>query len=106
MIYTDEQGWTISTRIGFGSAARNNRGRYTGIKIHRLQIFELVGLSESAKAIAETTGSKTFAGQFLRGGSKPVTISVAPICGCTGGQFAGQELRGVTAEQVNCSKCS
>jgi hypothetical protein len=92
-------GITRVTRVEFGSAARMNRGSYSGQKIHRL-------ISEYIVAVEEGTEVKrgTFAAEFIRTG-KPVQTSCFPACGCTMGQFAGRPAAHLTAADVTCSKC-
>lgn len=60
-----------------GSAARRNRGQFSGQKIHRLV----------------TT---------YRDGR---LIHCSPVCGCTQGQFAGTPSPRLTQADVTCTKC-
>lgn len=94
-----KDGITYETRIEFGSAARLNRGRNSGQKVHRL-------ISEYIIAVAEGTEVKprTYAAEFLRTG-QPVLYACRPLCGCTMGQHAGKPYSDLTIEDVTCSKC-
>ena len=78
----EEAPYTYTTRIAYGSAAHNNRGRYTGQKVHRLAVHVRTD---------EATGR--------------TATSTYPVCGVTGGQHAGQEFPGLTAASVTCDRC-
>jgi len=88
----------LETRTEYGSAARRNRGRHSGHKIHRLNCEYVIGVVDESQASGEV-GHK-----FLKTGN-PVLFSVWPACGCTQGQMAGLPYPKLTAEHVTCEKC-
>jgi len=89
----------LETRTEYGSAARRNRGRYAGHKVHRLRCEYVVGVVEGSEHRPGSCGAA-----FLRTG-QPVLFGVEPACMCTQGQHAGQPSPRLTAEDVNCEKC-
>jgi len=92
-------GLILESRTEYGSAARRNRGRYAGVKIHVLRSEYVVGLEPG---YVPRPGS--FGALFANGG-KPVLFSCAPACGCTGGQRAGRPSPGLTDSDVTCAVC-
>lgn len=92
-------GVTYETRIEFGSAARRNRGRNTGQKVHKLVSEYIVAVDSTASVRLGSYASKFLLTQ------KPVLFSCHPLCGCTMGQHAGQPYKNLTAENVTCSRC-
>lgn len=84
----------------YGSAARRNRARYTGTKVHKLVAKYVVSLVDPALE----TRQDTFGYKFLRTG-KPVLFACHPACGCTSGQHAGSPDARLTAADVTCTKC-
>lgn len=92
-------GLILEMRIEYGSAARRNRGRYAGQKVHRLISEYVVGLEAGHQPRPGSCGAA-----FLRDG-KPVLFACSPACGCTQGQHAGRPFPGLTAERVTCAKC-
>lgn len=81
-----------------GSAARRNRGRYTGTKSHALQTEYVVGITSEHGPVR----SDSISGQFQRTG-RPALFSAYPLCGSTQGQHAGSPREGVTV--ITCEKC-
>lgn len=92
-------GITEEMRVEFGSAARMNRGSYSGQKIHRLISIYIVAVAEGTEI-----KPRTFAAEFIKTG-KPVRTSCHPACGCCQGQFAGRPYEKLTEADVTCSKC-
>lgn len=98
----------VVTEIKFGSAARYNRGRYAGSKVHKLFVERVVGVNDEAEAMKNP---RSFGAIFMReqqkpeGQRKPVYTSVHPACGVTQGQMAGQIREGLTCADVNCERC-
>lgn len=92
-------GLILEARTEYGTAARGNRGRYAGRKIHQLFCEYVVGLVEGYYHAPGTFGA-----QFKQTG-QPVLFSCYPLCGCTRGQHAGKPLAGKTHEHVTCDKC-
>lgn len=93
-------GYTLENRIEFGSAAHRNRGRHSGVKIHRLMTEYVIAVDPSVEEVRP--GS--FGAIFLKTG-KPVLFACHPVCGTTGGQHAGKPVAGLTAGHVTCTKC-
>jgi hypothetical protein len=95
--------YLLQTRRCIGTAARNNRGMYAGVKIHDVRIEEIIGvIDEEAE---RKLSPHTFGNVFLNNGRKPLTFYAYPMCLCTDGQFAAQEIVGATEDQVTCTKC-
>lgn len=92
--------YKTEARRAYGHAARRNRSRNKGVKIHRLVCTYVVGVIDPALE----TRHDTFGAKFLKTG-QPVLFSVHPVCGCTSGQHAGAPDARLTAEHVTCSKC-
>lgn len=92
------------TEISFavGSAARGNRGRYSGQRVHILRVEKIVGLKPDADPRDIQPG--TLGARFVATG-RPVTFSTHPVCGCTRGQHAGQASSSLSAADVTCEKC-
>lgn len=90
-------GLILETRYETGSAARRNRGAYSGTKIHRICSEYVVGLSDGKKPAPGTIGAV-----WLRE-RQPVLFSSYPMCGCTIGQHAARPVAGAT---VTCEKCA
>lgn len=93
--------YILETVLAFGSAARNNRARYTGTKVHRLSCEYIVGLVD--ESLAENP--RTMGATWVRT-RQPVLFSCRPCCGTTGGQHAGAPDARRTASDVTCSKCA
>jgi hypothetical protein len=89
----------LETRTEYGSAARKNRGRYAGHKIHCLRCEYVIGVVEGSEHRPGTYGAA-----FLRTG-KPVLFNVYPACMCTQGSMAGLPFPNLTSEHVTCEKC-
>lgn len=97
----------LETRANYGSAARRNRGAYTGQKVHRLVSTYIVGVVDEAKEREKgikNNRAVTLGGRFLLNGD-PVLFSCAPACGCTQGQMAGSPNDRSTIANVTCEKC-
>ncbi len=92
----------LKRREAFGTAARRNRGSYTGTKIHRLYIEEVIRVLNVEEELAKAW--PTFGKTFLKTG-KPVIYSSRPACGVTGGQNAARENPKLTASDVTCANC-
>jgi len=88
----------LESRTEYGSAARRNRGRHAGHKIHRLNCEYVIGVVDASQETGET-GRK-----FLKTGLA-VLFSVWPACGCTQGQIAGSPNRSLDSSNVTCEKC-
>ena len=89
----------------YGSAAHNNRGRYSGEKIHALSVELVVNVEGPARP-------NTISAQWLRENQKPegqkrkpVYFGVRPLCGTTQGQHAGSVFEDLTAADVTCARC-
>jgi len=93
-------GLVLETHVEYGHAARRNRGRYAGQKIHKLFCEYVVGLEDGYRPQPGTVGAA-----YLRTG-KPVLFSARPACGCCQGQMAGSPRARLTAEHVTCEKCA
>lgn len=93
-------GLILETRVEYGSAARKNRGRYAGAKVHRLRCEYVIGVVPGSEHRPGSCGA-----MFL-GSGKPLLFNARPSCGCTSGQRAGQPFPGLTAEHVTCEKCA
>lgn len=91
-------GLILESRTEFGSAARKNRGRHAGAKVHRLHSEYVVGLEDG-----HTPHPSSYGAIFQLTG-KPVLFSCRPFCGCTQGQKAGKPT-GQTEADVTCEKC-
>lgn len=99
---TNERIWgnyRLARRNSTGWAARGNRGAYSGQKIHRIIIEEIVGVIDEAKEQAYK--HPTLGKRFLMN-RKPTVFSTSPACGCCNGQHAAKEVPGAT---VTCAKC-
>jgi hypothetical protein len=92
--------YKTEARRAYGHAARRNRSRNTGVKVHKLVAVYVVGLID--ETIVERLG--TF-GETFRRTRLPVLFSCRPACGCTTGQHAGAPDSRLTADDVTCSKC-
>ena len=92
--------YRLGVRVEFGHAAHRNRGRNTGVKVHRVVSKYVVGVIDESKE----TRSDTFGAQFIRH-RKPVLFGCRPVCGCTSGQHAARPDSRLTAERVTCAKC-
>jgi hypothetical protein len=97
-----ERAWgnlILRRRYSTGYAARANRGSYSGTKVHRIVVEEIVEVidEEKERAIPNPTLGKRFL--IAR---NPVVFSAYPMCGCTQGQNAARESAG---REVTCSKC-
>lgn len=92
--------YVLEHRIEYGSAARRNRGRYSGAKVHRLSCQYVIGLVDPTL----TPKPGTISAAFARTG-KPVLFSCWPCCGCTQGQHAGTPTPGLSQADVTCTKC-
>jgi hypothetical protein len=90
----------LETRIEFGHAARFNRSRYAGTKVHRIIAEYCVGRVDEAAPVRPGT----FEAKFIAVG-KPVLVSARPACGCTQGQHAAAPVAGMTADRVTCANC-
>lgn len=93
-------GLILESRTEYGSAARKNRGRFAGSKIHRLHCEYVVGVVEGSEHRPGSYGA-----MFLKSG-KPILFHVSPACGCTSGSLAGQPFSSLTDDSVTCEKCS
>ena len=89
----------LGRRTSTGFAARRNRGRNTGQKIHSIVIEEVIGVIDEAKELAKPFNS---IGKVFLKDRKPVKFSAWPQCGCTSGQNAAVESKGA---KVTCEKC-
>jgi hypothetical protein len=92
--------YQTEARRAYGHAARRNRSRNTGVKVHKLVAVYVVGLID--ETVVERAG--TF-GETFRRTRQPVLFSCHPACGCTSGQHAGAPDARFTAAHVTCSKC-
>jgi hypothetical protein len=88
--------YKLRTRYSTGFAAHRNRGSYSGTKIHRIRIEEVVEVIDASIEPAKGTVGRW----FLNG--HPAVFSISPMCGCTGGQNAAREVANQT---VTCEKC-
>jgi len=93
--------YILRTRYSTGRAARNNRRSYSGQKIHRIAIEEIVGLVDENVDEAVGTLGHRFKMARLRG-KDVFEFSSWPLCGCTSGQHAAMEVANAT---VTCEKC-
>lgn len=97
-------GLILQTRVEYGTAARRNRGRYAGHKIHRLISEYVVGLTPG-----HVPAPGTVSAAFARSG-RPQLFSCHPACGCTQGQHAGRPAYNLPgrnpADSVTCTKCN
>jgi hypothetical protein len=93
-------GLILEDRTEYGSAARANRGRHAGHKVHRLACEYVVGVVPGSEHRPGSYGA-----MFLRSG-KPILFNASPACGCTSGQHAGRPCPGLTPEKVTCEKCA
>ncbi len=93
-------GLILESRTEYGSAARRNRGKYAGHKVHRLHCEYVIGIVEGSQHYPGTVGAK-----FVKTGL-PVLFSAMPVCGCTQGQMAGRPNAYLTGENVTCEKCA
>lgn len=91
--------YTLEMRTEFGTAARRNRGRYAGHKVHRLISEYIVAVDNPEAERVGTLGQR-----FIKTG-QPVLFSCSPACGCTQGQHAGQPIEGKSEADVTCAKC-
>jgi len=89
----------LETRYEYGSAARGNRGRFSGVAVHRLVCEYVVGVTEGSTHAPGTVGYR----HQIAG--RPVLFSARPACGCTSGQYAGKPDDRLNAESVTCTKC-
>ena len=87
----------LQRRYSEGFAARANRGSYTGQKIHKIVIEEIVGLVDPDVTYAPGT-----LGYRHKLAGRPVLFSAYPLCGCTQGQHAAREAAG---REITCTKC-
>jgi hypothetical protein len=98
----------VVREIKFGAAARHNRGRYAGSKVHKLSVERVVGVIDEAEAMKNP---RSFGALFLKeqrkpeADRKPIYTHVSPVCGCTQGQFAGQIIDGLACSDVTCTRC-
>jgi hypothetical protein len=94
-------GMILEGRTEYGMAARHNRGRYAGQKVHSLRVEYVIGLLDD---YVPNGGAGSVGQQFIKTG-KPVRFSAYPMCGVTQGQWAASPINGATIEQVTCAKC-
>jgi hypothetical protein len=92
-------GLILETRYEVGNAARGNRGRYSGRKIHHLVTEYAVGLVPGTEHKPGTVGAR------FRESGTPVLYSAYPRCGTTQGQIAGHPQDELTIADVTCEKC-
>lgn len=92
--------YRTEARREYGAAARRNRSRHSGVKVHKLVCEYVIGLID--ETVIGRAG--TFGETFRRTG-KPVLFSCHPACGCTTGQHAGAPDARLKAEDVTCTKC-
>lgn len=92
--------YILEYRSAYGHAARRNRGRFTGAKIHALFCEYVVGLVDPSIPCKPGTAGHTF-----RTTGEPVLFTVFPVCGCTQGQHAGSPIKGATKDDVTCTRC-
>lgn len=94
------------TVIRYGSAARGNRGAYTGTKVHRLVCDLIVELTPAELAAARRGSiSYQYKLDLERGLEREHFMRVRPSCGVTSGQWAGLVEPGFSAANVTCKKC-
>lgn len=106
-------GLVLETRAEYGHAARRNRGRYAGRKIHRLISEYVVGLEPGYVPAPGTVGERFLTGErkldaigrTVRTPGVPVLFACRPACGCCQGQHGGSPSPGLTAESVTCDTC-
>lgn len=94
--------YRLRTRYAVGSAARGNRGNFSGTKIHRIKIEEVIGVID--EALERGLTHPTIGKRFLLGSDH--TFSIMPACGCTRGQNAAKEHKGLTDKDVTYTKCA
>lgn len=92
--------YILADRREYGCAARGNRSRHSGTKVHALTCSYVVAVIDPAKE----TNTRTMGYKFMQS-AKPQLFSVHPVCGCTSGQHAGQPIAHYTADHVTCTKC-
>ena len=92
--------YVLQCRTEYGSAARGNRGRYSGSKAHKLDTEYVVDVLRPEDERPGTIGHR-----FLRTRT-PQLFSARPVCGCTQGQRAGLPSHHLTAADVTCAKCN
>lgn len=90
-------GLILESRIEYGSAARHNRGRYAGTKVHKLRTEYVVGVVPGTEHYPGSYGA------IFRG--EPLFFRAYPACGCTQGQRAGKPNAELTAADITCSRC-
>lgn len=91
--------YIVGRTTEYGHAARGNRGRYAGTKLHQLGCDYVVDLLEPDAEVGLTVGN-----EFRRTG-RPVLFQAQPWCAVTQGQRAGQPSSRYTAADVTCAKC-
>jgi hypothetical protein len=89
----------LESRKEFGYAARRNRGRYAGQKVHVVITEYIVGVTDGY-----VPRPGTIAVEFVKTG-KPVLFSARPLCGATQGQHAARPVATLTAADVTCTRC-
>ncbi len=98
----DETVWgnyILRTRQSVGSAARGNRRSFTGTKVHRITIQEIVRVIDEQAELDKN--HPTLGKDFLKK-RKPIVFSAFPNCGCCQGQHAALERAGAA---VTCTRC-
>lgn len=91
--------YVLRTRQSVGTAARGNRRSFTGTKVHRITIEEVVRVIDEQAELA--LNARTMGKDFLKT-RKPIVFSTWPNCGCCQGQHAALERIGAT---VTCARC-
>lgn len=102
VVRSDWGGYITEISFAVGSAARGNRGRYAGHRVHLLRVEKIVGLKPEHTQADIAPG--TLGARFGATG-RPVTFSTEPLCGCTQGQHAGQASSSLSVADVDCEKC-
>lgn len=95
----------LERKVEYGHAARKNRGRNSGAKIHKLECDYVIGLVDESLETRPGTYGYQWLKQKRAGREAPVLFKCSPACGCTSGQNAGKPIAGLTEESVTCSKC-
>lgn len=99
--YSIQDNLITATVTGYGSAARGNRGRYTGSKVHRLCCTYVIGLVDPS--LETQPGHIGY--RFKLRPENPILYSCFPHCRCTDGQHAGHPTPGLSEADVTCTKC-
>lgn len=106
-------GLVLETRVEYGHAARKNRGRHSGTKVHRVISEYVVDLEPGYEPKPGTVGHVFLVGErkldgigrTVRTPRVPVLFACRPACGCCQGQHGARPYPGLTEDKVTCEKC-